>query len=133
MQRLAAAGLLPLFLMSGALPALTVFRCQVDQKVRLSCCCPEGDAGDAADGAGIEVTSPTVDKAGCCDISTIRQNAAPAEAARVAGAILAPPLVSTWRLPEPPRPRLAAALADDVSRYRATGPPVRLRTSAFLL
>jgi hypothetical protein len=92
-QRLSALVMLPLLLFAG-LARGELFRCQYDNVVRESCCCPESSAP--------ETTTPILKAVarGCCDVSTMTPDSSPKDAPRQLSVVppIAGPAISQQQL-----------------------------------
>lgn len=124
--RVIALGLLPALLVTGAVPAWSLFFCDMERTAISSRCCDDAVEQDDTDHA-----TTTIASAECC-----RKIGGELERARyvpLTGFHLAalPALLSTDVL----APLLAATrlVAADVDTQDATGPPIRLRTQTFLI
>ena len=85
-QRLSAIVMLPVLLFAG-LARGELFRCQHDNVVRASCCCPPSNAPAPAT-ATIESVAR-----GCCDVSTMTPDSSPKDAPRQLSVV--PPVSGT--------------------------------------
>jgi hypothetical protein len=125
--RFIAVGLLPAFLLTGALPGLDLFQCRHDGEVRFSSCCADGEMED-------EKAAPAADLAfdelACCEVTHVEFARAPIPPSVTHVDVALPPLELAWTLEAP-----ALSLQTFEAALRGpdtTGPPIRLQTQTFL-
>ena len=75
-QRLSAILMLPVLLFAGLARGGELFRCQYDEVVRDSCCCPDSRTAEANERTLSLVAT------GCCDVSTVDVDTSPKDAPR---------------------------------------------------
>jgi hypothetical protein len=75
-QRLSALLMLPVLLFAGLARGGELFRCQYDEVVRESCCCPNSRTAETKE----RTLGPAA--TGCCDVSTIDVDTSPKDAPR---------------------------------------------------
>jgi hypothetical protein len=75
-QRLSALLMLPVLLFAGLARGGELFRCQYDEVVRDTCCCPNSRTAEPNE----RTLSPVA--TGCCDVSTIDVDTSPKDAPR---------------------------------------------------
>jgi hypothetical protein len=75
-QRLPALLMLPVLLFAGLARGGELFRCQYDEVVRESCCCPTSRTAQTNERTLGSVAT------GCCDVSTINVDSSPKDAPR---------------------------------------------------
>src|SRR6267142_1966864 len=124
-QRLSALLMLPVLLFAG-LARGELFRCQHDNVVRESCCCPNARTA--------ETSQPTLKSVanGCCDVSTISPDASPKDAPRQLSVVppVSGPAISQQQLVVPdlrPAGMMARRTAQDTS-----APIIRLTCSLLI-
>ena len=126
-RRLTAFGLLPLLLLTGALPGIDLFRCRHDGEVRLASCCADGEM------EGNDEASPAdlaIDELACCEVTHVEFTRAPVPPSVPLVDVALPPMELAWTLDAP-----AVSLQTFEAALRGpdtTGPPIRLQTQTFL-
>lgn len=125
-QRLSSLLMLPVLLFAGLARGGELFRCQYDDVVRESCCCPSSPLAQTEERTLSSVAS------GCCDVSTISVDTSPKETPRQVS--VAPPssrsaLSQQQRLV--PELRLAGMMAGR-TRQGTSRPIIRLTCSLLI-